>query len=69
MMEHRGRRISLRSLLAAIAFLAIAVGVIVFVPSRAVDRSHATELVTPGVINLPPTAAPPTSTPATAPAQ
>lgn len=69
MMERRGRRIPLGSLLAAIAFLAIAVGVIVFVPSRAIDRSHATELVTPGVTNLPPTAVPPTATPAATPVQ
>jgi hypothetical protein len=52
------------SLLVALVCIAIAVGVIVFVPSHAVDTSHATQQVTPGAIDLPPTAVPPTATPA-----
>lgn len=63
-MGRRTRRLPVGSLLAAIAFLAIAVGVIAFVPAHALDRSHATEQVTPGAVHLPPTAAPPTATPA-----
>lgn len=64
MARSRERR-SLRwgSLVAMVIFFAIAVTVLVVIPSSPVNRSHTTTPITPGAVTLPPTAAPPTATP------
>lgn len=50
------------SLVAMVIFFAIAVTVLVAVPSSPVNRSRTTAPITPGAVTLPPTAAPPTVT-------
>jgi hypothetical protein len=39
-----------------VVFFAIAIGVLVAIPSSPINRSHTTMPITPGVVTLPPTA-------------
>lgn len=44
------------SLIVMLVFFAIAIGVLVAIPSSPINRSHTTMPITPGVVTLPPTA-------------
>lgn len=56
MATRRKSRRWLASLIAAIIFFAVAIAVLFLVPSSPINRSHASQDVTPVQVTLPPTA-------------
>jgi hypothetical protein len=56
------RRRPIGSLIVAIVCVAIAIGLLIFVPASPINSSHASQVTTPGAVTLPPTAVPPTAT-------
>ena len=54
--ERETRPLHWGSLVAMVIFFAVAIAVLVVVPSSPVNRSHTTVPITPGAVTLPPTA-------------
>lgn len=62
--RHETRSLRWGSFVAMVIFFAVAIAVLVAVPTSPVNRSHTTMSITPGAVTLPPTA--PSAVPPTA---